>query len=67
MQLDKWDVNHDFSTPLTPQISNLSKKFDGLGRHKPLNGQEILLQHSSDYPAPLMYFIYKTDKRFLLL
>jgi len=32
-------------------------KFDGLGHHKPLQDAETFLQHSSDYPTPLMYFL----------
>jgi len=39
-------------------------KFDGLGHHKTLKVPEILLQHSNDYPASLMYFIQNNDKRF---
>ena len=41
-------------------------KFDGLGHHKTLKVPEILLQHSNDYPASLMYFIQNNEKRFRL-
>jgi hypothetical protein len=54
IRFTKWDLNQDFSTPLTPQISIQPKKLDGLGHHKPLKGPEILLQRSGDYPANLM-------------
>jgi hypothetical protein len=44
-----------------------NQQFDGLGYHKPLKGPEILLQHSGDYPALLIYFIQKTEKQFTLI
>jgi hypothetical protein len=33
------------------------KDLNGLGNHKLLKLPEILLQHSGDYPTPLIYFI----------